>query len=309
MKKKTLVCLLLAVSLILAIACLFPLTCREHDYSEEVPVCKTGEGYLFRKHCTKCEKQVDVLYDAVLTFVDDDAKADALRHWEAIIDATGIRMTSAVISSRVTETTEYKGYWTYAGWDMIERLMDKGVDFVCHTHNHKNLTKLTEEELHADFQAAREILAPRGVNTDLLVYPNNAYNDLVLSVVKEYFSAAVACGGKLNCEPFEGMYTLRRVNINSSHDRKDIDFGDGKVVACDGILPLDSMKTHLQEAVNQDAWLIFMCHAYDSPGGKYYFGDREVQRIIDFCTYVQELGNVKIITLTEGVALITGEAE
>ena len=250
-----------------------------------------------------------MLYDAVLTFVDDDAKADALRHWENIIDATGIRMTSAVISGRVTETTDYEGYWSYAGWDMIERLMDKGVDFVCHTHNHVNLTTFTEEELHADFQKAREILIPRGVNADILVYPNNAYNDLVLSVVQDYFTAAVACGGEFNWQPFDRQYALYRVNINSSYEVKEIDFGDGIVVECEGLMSLKTMKAYAEKAVNNDAWLIFMCHAYDSPGGKYYFGENEEQRIIDFCTYIQEAGNIKIITLTEGVALINGTAE
>lgn len=288
--------------------------CITHKFNEEQPVCKDNKGYKFEKNCIFCDETEYVYYDAVITFVDDDAKVDALNHWERIMDETGIKMTSAVIPSKVKDTTKYNGYSAYAGWDMIYHMKDKGMDFVHHTYNHKNLTTLTEAELHEDFKKSKEILSAHGIESDLLVYPNNAYNDTVLSVVPKYFSGAVTCKGKLNNSPLDNRYTIYRVNINDNSNAKNIIFGNTwveeketdktKTVTCQGIRTVDNMKQYADNAVKNKAWLVFMSHAYYSPSGKYYFDESCEDIIIEFCNDVNDMGNVKFVTLTEGYKLM-----
>ena len=82
--------------------------CNEHTYGEERLVGKEGSNYLFRSVCTVCGEEKTATYMALLTFVDDDAKADALRHWENIIDATGITMTSAIPVAHIQEKENYE---------------------------------------------------------------------------------------------------------------------------------------------------------------------------------------------------------
>ncbi len=288
--------------------------CTSHRYGEEEAVCKDSKGYKFEKSCLYCDKTEYVYYDAVITFVDDDAKVDALNHWERIMDETGIKMTSAVIAGKVKDTTKYNGYAAYAGWDMINHMKEKGMDFVHHTYNHKNLTTLTEAQLHDDFKKCKEVLSANGIESDLLVYPNNAFNDTVLSVVPQYFSGAVTCKGKLNTKPLDNDYTIYRVNLNDNSNVKNIIFGSTWVedketsktttVACQGIRTVDNMKQYANNAVKNKAWLVFMSHAYYSPSGKYYFDEYCEDTIIEFCNDVNAMGNVKFVTLTEGYKLM-----
>ena len=278
--------------------------CKKHKYGKEMPVCNNNDGYKFEKTCSLCGAVKSVYYDAMISFVDDDGKVDALKYWERIMDATGINVTSAIIPSRIPEITDYEGYWSYAGWDYINQLKAKGMDFVNHTYNHINLTKLTREEIIEDFKTSKEVLSSKGVNSEILVYPNTAYNDTVLSVVPDYFKSAVACGGVVNKPDFNNIYKLNRVDLNSSKVVKEIDFGD-KTVKCNGIHSLEKLKSYSDKTLSQKGWLMFMTHAYNSPAGKTYFDSESEQIIIDFCKYVLKSKNIKFATLTEGVNLIS----
>ena len=276
--------------------------CKNHSFLSEVPICNNDGKYKFETKCKNCGIVKTNYYDAIISFVDDDAKADALYNWERIMDATGIRITSAVIASKVTETTKYEGYYSYAGWDDILRLKEKGMDFVNHTYNHKNLTKFSKEELINDFELSKKILSEHGIDSDILVFPFNAYNDTVLKVASKYFKKTVACKGLINKTPFDSIYTLKRVEINGPKITKDIDF-HGSIVTCRGIRPIDELKDYATKASQSKGWLIFMSHAYDSPGGKTYFDAESEKTIIDFCNYINKNENIRIITLTEGVEI------
>lgn len=269
---------------------------------EEIPLGKGENGYAFLKTCTGCGAQETVCYDALLTFVDDDGKTQAVLHWERIMDATGIRMTAALIGSQLGPETDYDTWWSYAGWDLLEQLQAKGMDFVNHTYNHKKLPTFTEAELHQDFQDAKNALEAYGIQSRILVYPFNKHNALVESVASEYFDAAF-CGKDLVITG-EVMhnYALTRVNINDPEKTKTITFEDGRTAVCEGVKSLEKLQADLQGALDCGGWLVCLSHAYDSPSGEYYFDEESEQTIIEFCRYTQGLGNVKIVTLTEGLA-------
>lgn len=273
-----------------------------HVFGEEIPVGRTDAGYGFLKVCGECGEGEMVYYDALLTFVDDDAKMQAMVHWEKIIDETGITMTAAIIPSRIEETTDYDCWWAYAGWDLLSRVREKGVDFVNHTYNHTNLTKLTEEEIRRDLQMSRDFFREHGLDSDILVYPNNAYNDLVVSVVDDYFDAAFACKNKIVTDTDSRSLFLTRMDINDKDVNKVIKFDAERIVECYSVKPVEALQADMDQAVEQNGWLVYMVHAYDSPGGQYYFDEESEQTIIDFCRQVQAMENVKIVNLTEGLA-------
>lgn len=300
MKKKSFIWISAAVLLLCAAAFLL-LRCP-HQFGEEIPVGKGKDGYTFARVCTECGKEELIHYDALLTFVDDDAKMQAMLHWERIIDETGITMTAALIPGKIEETTDYDCWWAYAGWDLLERMQSKGVDFVNHTYSHQNLTTFTEEELHQDLSMAKAELARHGIESDILVYPFNAYNDLVISVVDDYFDAAFTRLDQVITEPVGNDYKLSRMNLNDYSVTKTIEFASDTIVECYGVKPVETLKKDLEKAIDQQGWLVYVAHAYDSPGGKYFFDEVSEQSVIDFCRYVQGLDRVKIVNLTTGVA-------
>lgn len=301
MKKKLWFCFLVIALCFAAVACMSPEQ-ENHIYGEEIPLGKTDKGYVYVKTCEECGEETEVIYDALLTFVDDDAKMQAMVHWERILDETGIEMTAALIPGKIEETTDYDCWWAYAGWDLLERVQEKGVDFVNHTYSHINLKKLTPEEIREDLQKGKDALKDRGIESEILVYPNNAYNEEIMAIVDDYFDAAFACRNKVVTDSTVNRHALTRIDINDKNVKKVIEFDAERIVECYGIKPVKTLKRELNKAVRSEGWLVYMVHAYDSPGGQYFFDETSEQTIIDFCRFVQEQGRVKIVTLTEGLA-------
>lgn len=268
----------------------------------ETPLGKNEKGYAFLKVCRECGDAQIVYYDALLTFVDDDAKTQAMLHWEKIIDATGITMTAAVIPGKVGETTVYDCWFSYSGWDLLEKMRDKGVDFVNHTYNHYNLTTLTEEQIRLEMTMAKDSLREHGIESNILVYPFNKYNDLVTSVADDYFTAAFTCENQIITDINTKKHALYRMHLNDKSVSKEVLFEDGTVVFCNDVKPLKKLQSELQCAVQSKGWLVYMAHAYNSPAGQYFFDEGSEQIIIDYCRYAQSMGNVKIVNLTQGYA-------
>lgn len=286
--------LVLAVVLVLVTAGVL-LAAYCHDYGDEVPLGKTDRGYLFVQTCRRCGRTQERYYTAMLTFIDDDAKTQAMLHWERIIDATGIEMTSALIPGKIQPATDYDTWHSYAGWDLLERMEEKGVDYVHHTYNHQRLSGFTAEQMHEDFQLSKEILSAHGIHSDLLVYPFYNHNETVHQVASMYFDAAF--GGQRD-ESFN--YAIHRTLITDPTVTKTITFPNGKTAECHATKSAAKLENELDAAVENGEWLVYVTHAYDSPAGQFYFDEQAEQDIIDFCFYAKELGNVKIVTATEG---------
>lgn len=286
-----------------AVICIVLFLCglHIHHYGEEIPVGKTNQGYLFIRTCDKCDNIKQKYYDSIVTFIDDDGKTQALLHWEKIIDATGIKMTSAIIPGKIGETTDYDSWYSYAGWDLLNRMQEKGIDFVHHTYNHKRLTSFTEEQLHDDFQKSIETLSAHGIDSDILVYPFYDYNETVISVASIYFDYAFAGNNETIKDISLEKYALTRIKTNDPTLVKTITFDENRTVDCLGINSIEKFKKEMKTAIKDGSWLVYVTHAYDSPSGAYYFDEESEQTIIEFCKYIQSLSNVKIVTATEGV--------
>jgi len=291
--------LLLAVLLVL-VTCgvLFAVYC--HDYGDEVPLGKTDKGYLFVQTCSRCGRVQERYYRSLVTFIDDDAKTAAMLHWERIIDATGIRMTSALIPSKIRPTTDYEGWAAYAGWDLLDRLGEKGVEYVHHTYNHQRLATFTPEQIHEDFQLSKEILSSHGIYSDLLVYPFYNHDEVVRQITSMYFDAAFGGEKDARSDLDAPNYAIRRTKITDPKVTKTITFPNGQTAECQGTKSADTLKKELKAALESEEWLVYVVHAYDSPAGRFYFDRQAEQNIIDFCHYAQSLRDVKIVTATEG---------
>ena len=99
-----------------------------------------------------------------ITFIDDDCYLEAMNNWETINRLTGVKPTCALITGRV-------GNKKIVSWDDVQRLDALGFEFVSHTHNHINLTKVDEGTIREDLEYSVRLLEEHHLNSKVLVYP------------------------------------------------------------------------------------------------------------------------------------------
>ena len=281
-------------------------TVTEHVHTpwKETLIGFNDGKYEFCCICESCGAEYTKYYDAVVTFVDDDGKADAVNHWERIVDATGIKMNCCLITGKVNETPGKSSYTAYTDWETVARCKEKGIEFVSHTDGHIKLTEHTEEELRRDFERSKATLQEHGLRDDILVYPFLAYNNETISIVQEYFSMGVGGLGWTNA-PETDPYRIDRIGINNTKVRQEHSL-DGTTVSSYTIKTTEKLRQHVQEAIKEKHWLVFKSHAYNSKIG-YWFDEQDEQTIIELCRYIQSLPNVKIITLSEAYSILNTE--
>lgn len=223
----------------------------------------------------------------IVTFIDDDGAYDALQNWETIGDATGITNTFALVTGS-----------KYLDWDLVERMQNKGYEFICHTHNHIPLNSTSEEDIVADFKQSQALLKAHGCNTSYLVYPNNACSAEKMEIVKKYFRGALWGGDEkvslINVPPINPYGLTRYSVVTADRITKVI---NGQEVEVAALRPLDDFKRLIDEAVENGGWLIFMSHFYTyNSGGGYHFDEDVRNHIIEVCKYATKKG-VRIETL------------
>ena len=104
-----------------------------------------------------------------------------------------------------------------ASWQTIRRAAAEGLDLGVHSASHRNLTRLSGEELQREITDSRaSIEAHTGVHASTFSFPYGLWNQRTRDSVKDAgFRAAVILGGGLN-RPGADLWSLRRVNIPPS---------------------------------------------------------------------------------------------
>src|SRR5699024_1598448 len=127
-------------------------------------------------------------------------------------------------------------------------MYNDGYDIMPHTHHHKNLTTLTEQEIIDDYEACKAYLDGLGIDyVNALAYPNGAYNDTVLKITSRYFDCALQTSTRNNPYPIE-TYAIRRVGIGSW-----------------GYTEWQPIKEKIDEAIENNLMFVGMLHIRDTP--------------------------------------------
>ena len=213
-----------------------------------------------------------------LTFIDDDGALEALENWESISDEIGVKITSALNTGVMGDGENNP---TKASWDDVERLQNKGFEFVSHTHGHINILTVSEESCINDFKNSIAALKEHGCESRFLVYPYNAITTEKIPLVRKYFSAGVGLGSDESNRLPLYTYWIRRHSINGTQDP------DTGVYA---FKDLETLKGHIDTAIINGGWVIIMTHLRNF--GEFYYNEDIRQRIIDLCKYAVEKGVV-----------------
>src|SRR5699024_9096210 len=188
----------------------------------------------------------------MITITDDDSDQGFYSILFELAKEYGIPMTSAIITNGAMGFPGGKPHEKEPGAKMkysFEQAMEMResglIEFISHTHDHKDLTKIPNREIREDFEKSRNFMKKWGFNYRGLVYPFGNYNDRVLSVAKEFFDYSP---GALGSTVFNSMvvtppinnYTLPRQNINKAS--------------------LEEIKGLIDETVEKNGWLILLGH-------------------------------------------------
>lgn len=103
-----------------------------------------------------------------------------------------------------------------ASWDELARLRDEGVTLGSHSHAHRDLPGLRDDEVEADLERARQLLDRRlGIEAEHFCYPRALSSPPDASIVALHHASAVLAGGRTN-RPGTSPLRLRRFPVMRS---------------------------------------------------------------------------------------------
>jgi peptidoglycan/xylan/chitin deacetylase (PgdA/CDA1 family) len=141
----------------------------------------------------------------VLTF--DDGYEDFYSVAWPLLQKHGFTATVYVISNMIGGQ--------YMTWDQIRELHAAGIEIGAHTHNHRELNRLSEEAQQKEIQLSKEIIE-REINAQVysFCYPVGRYNDITLRLVEAagFKNATTTAPGVAHFE--DNLFTLKRIRIN-----------------------------------------------------------------------------------------------
>lgn len=219
------------------------------------------------------------------TIIFDDGSIEDYTIMYPYFKSKGIKGCSALISSQTDK------YNTFLNMNQIYEMDNYGWDFLSHTVDHLDLTKLSLAEIDYQLEAGKKFYEDKGIKISGLVYPYNNYDDKVINETKKYFDAGFAFNYQdkplYNTDLTNNRYNIYRVMLEN---------------------PLTDNKKIIDEAIKNNGWLVFMGH------GNYYRQDvytddsiwpgkwgNNVQKVKDTIDYLMSKG-VRIITVREALA-------
>lgn len=286
-----------------------------NNYINFAELCKKYPGYKYKLVLMKTGIDITKIADTVkfghyipalgeyqwkpmLTFIDDDGYSASAQNWEEIADECNIPVTMALITSNV-DTANHT-----VTWADVQRLQNKGFEFISHTHNHISLNdpSYTEQTVTEDFIATITALEAHGCESKYLVYPYTQITNANKAIVKKYFELGISLQNLLN-EPYIDKQLVHRYDINKGTGEKEI---NGQTYTVHLFRTLEEYKEIIDNAVLHNGWIVFMSHLRNTPAGDQYYYDSDVKTLIESVIEYAKIKNVEIVTVAEAYKMYNG---
>jgi peptidoglycan/xylan/chitin deacetylase (PgdA/CDA1 family) len=170
----------------------------------------------------------------------------------------------------------------YIDREEVLGLQSSGHEIGGHTRIHPDLTKLLADQITAELSGNRADLLSIGAAPILsLAYPYGLYNDQIKQLVQAAgFTSARTVNAGLNVKTSD-KFALLAESVGAT-------------------TTLDQIKTWVDTAVANKAWLILTLHQVDQTGAEYGTTPAILQGLVDYLT----TNNVPVHTISEGLALM-----
>lgn len=215
----------------------------------------------------------------MVTFVDDDGRADVWTKLKPLSEQYRIPFVSAVLTDRIGQDGSLTA-------EQLAALQDMGWEISSHTMGHVRLGDLTDEEQEAQMRGSKEALESIGIRCDSICYPYSSANDSTWKIARKYFRCGRQTNWKerMNETPLE-TWDLRVTPLGSYYEtltESGLDTGT-----------LEYYKYQVDRAVSGNAWLIFMTHCAETD-------DTQMGYLAQVIEYVQSLG-IPVVTMREAL--------
>ena len=149
---------------------------RPSEFEDQLKVLN-DLGY---SYCFADEFQHSDTPSVILTF--DDGYTDNYTEMFPILKKYNAKATIFVFTAAI----DGEGYLTR---EQIQEMSESGlVRFASHSHNHNNLTPMSEEDIRYEFEHSKQILAElTGHETNAISYPTGKTSDIVIQIAQDYF--------------------------------------------------------------------------------------------------------------------------
>ena len=211
---------------------------------------------------------------AQLVFVDDDCRQEVWTLLKPIVEQENIPISIAAIT-QYPDTVDGTGNWL--SLEQLKELQKVGFEVVSHTHTHKALGEISDEEVHYELATSKAWLKKRGFNHNILVYPYGSFGGKQ-HIVSQYYQAAIRTdyGEHLLNRPPVLQMQLERVYYNYQ----------------DGTNDIETCKQKIDEAIDNNELLIIGMHChYDG------FDSNGLIEIIQYA----KLRGIEIVTAQEAI--------
>lgn len=203
--------------------------------------------YQWNKAVSKDRKK-----QAMVTFVSDDAR---LEDYTVIKDIFNRNGKAPFVTAVVTSFVGTNLYCTKE--QLLELQNNFNWDIVSHTHTHRHLATLTEQEVYDEMRLSSEYLKNNGFKGRCLCIPYGSYGDREKLIGGKYYRAMrISASGefKYNTPPIE------------TFELKTVWFANSSTVDTEsGFTPTDFnyYKYYIDKAVTNNGWLILSTHSWE----------------------------------------------
>lgn len=184
----------------------------------------------------------------MISFMDDDCRAEVVSKLENLIDQKGIPYTLACAPGDMIDPNKAGRFITP---DDLKRMVSKGVTVSCHAYKQYNMDEFdAEDAFREDLEKCQNQFQEWGIPVETMSYPQGRTVDAYMPAVREHYRAGFTVKDGINQIPYASYY-MNRVGL-FENDAAD-----------DGTASLANAKAWVNRLVDKESgWLIFMTHAW-----------------------------------------------
>ncbi|MBA7593973.1 hypothetical protein ES703_00909 [subsurface metagenome] len=154
-------------------------------------------------------------------------------------------------------------------------------NFECHTHDHPDLTSLTDNQIRWQMEVVNAAFTAHGLATPQHhAYPGGAHDERVEGIIAEYRLSGRMVWGFMSTYPINDWYELKGAQLKKS-------------------TPLGKIQGWIDDCVEDNALLVILGHDVKANPSIYGCTPEKLTQSLDYALEKQNAGLLEIVTIAE----------